>query len=251
MGSQVYHMMHVAKLTCATDKQHQSLSALSVQLDKIPPKLTALDSVHKYLTDRSVSLRGQGIPDASSMCARMTALEEQIARGDRPPSGSPPPTSVPHQSSGSSAGIHSLLKSHTEAITETWKWTSSLLLAMMQQRSTNLQLHQTMLEHAAQLVRLTAGAPSSAGATAPGSDTQPAHHAASATATAAVSACPLVAPVEGFLAAGADMLSPDIASDQPEQTVTDPPAELSDPMAPASSPPPQEPLLVCSDSEDE
>eukprot|EP00971_Amphidinium_carterae_P325898 6456441-Amphidinium_carterae.2 len=37
-----------------------------------------------------------------------------------------------------------LIKMHTEAISRTWQWTSSVILAMMQQRSTNLHVQQSI-----------------------------------------------------------------------------------------------------------
>eukprot|EP00971_Amphidinium_carterae_P328203 6459952-Amphidinium_carterae.2 len=43
---------------------------------------------------------------------------------------------------------------HTTAIVQTWQWTSSVILGLMQQRSTNLQVNQALLEIEAKLAAL-------------------------------------------------------------------------------------------------
>eukprot|EP00971_Amphidinium_carterae_P284257 5644043-Amphidinium_carterae.1 len=159
-----YDLLVVTGSPAHTEQQlktvQNSLADISVWQAQLVPRLDALDKVHKHLTDRAVSLRGQGIPDASNMCAKMEAIEKRVAdcanactraaMSSRCERAQSPP--------GSSPELQPLLKAHTDAISETWKWTSSLILAVMQQRSTNLQVHQTLIDHKTQFARIAVNA---------------------------------------------------------------------------------------------
>eukprot|EP00971_Amphidinium_carterae_P197784 3925412-Amphidinium_carterae.2 len=53
-----------------------------------------------------------------------------------------------------------LMKMHTDAISRTWQWTSSVILAMMQQRSTNLHVQQSLAALDERIATMLASAPS-------------------------------------------------------------------------------------------
>eukprot|EP00971_Amphidinium_carterae_P216739 4302688-Amphidinium_carterae.1 len=162
-----YDLLVVAGTPVHTSRQlaalQESVAMLAARQDTIAPRLEALDKVHKHLTDRAVSLRGQGVPDAPAICAKIAAIEKRVdAVSSSVPSQACPLPRVtgvdPRLQSSPAHDIQPLLKAHTEAIVETWKWTSSLLLAFMQQRSTNLQVHQILIDHETQFARLAANA---------------------------------------------------------------------------------------------
>eukprot|EP00971_Amphidinium_carterae_P032705 644075-Amphidinium_carterae.2 len=249
LGSPLFHLMHVAKTTRSLDSIRASVTAVSEEQTALGPKLAALDRVHQHLTTRSLSLRGQGIPETSGICARLSAVEERLSSGRHngdhasvQSTGTPPPFA------DLNAAVQPLLKSHTEAITETWKWTSSLLLAMMQQRSTNLQVHQSLIDHETQLAKISAAVTSASTVPSPciqsaerKCEVDPADVAAPTSLTAST--------VESHHTA--DSCRPDTPSDHggaPHHIETAEPAAQGSPL---SLPQLAVPLLVCSDTDGE
>eukprot|EP00971_Amphidinium_carterae_P235481 4673125-Amphidinium_carterae.4 len=97
-----------------------------------------------------------------------------------------------------------LMQMHTEAISRTWQWTSSLILASMQQRSTNLYVQQTLNELAAR------------------SSSSPPAASVSTTQSVIASDLELVQPAVQPAGAGlSDFLTE--RADEPAQAITPPP----------------------------
>eukprot|EP00971_Amphidinium_carterae_P305858 6078223-Amphidinium_carterae.1 len=126
-------------------------SAFSAEIDSLRTQVRTQLSTLQLATARCELLK----QTMESQNRRLVALEEQRAMLSPSPSSSPPAAgsavvAADNETSSMVAimpQIQQLLKMHTEAIGHTWQWTSSLLLALMQQRSTNLQVHQMLLHH--------------------------------------------------------------------------------------------------------
>eukprot|EP00971_Amphidinium_carterae_P218547 4337953-Amphidinium_carterae.2 len=122
------------------------------------PKWKTVDRIHRILTAREFTLKTPAVPSSplisTPLPLRVQSLEEAVQRLrlQSPVDSIPQPAGAPSMA----AQQTQLFKLHTDAIAQTWHWTSSLLLAMNQQRSTNLQVQQALCD-LEERVRMRAG----------------------------------------------------------------------------------------------
>eukprot|EP00971_Amphidinium_carterae_P165651 3283655-Amphidinium_carterae.2 len=151
-----------------------------------------------------------------------------------------------------------LLGMHTDAISRTWQWTSSVILAMMQQRSTNLHMQQSLTALESRLAPLLDAAsvgiarlPSAAPPDAPTFLQQQAHCPAESVLQEALPVTPPMATTESAGTLRSDVVSPP-REDEPRDgslvhgVATSSATDQTPLVQPAST---EFPTLVVSDSE--
>eukprot|EP00971_Amphidinium_carterae_P102403 2027360-Amphidinium_carterae.2 len=145
-----HELLSVMARQAITDQGLEWRDACSAEVDALrslvhsqAEVLSRADLQFEQLNLTVAALRAR-IEQAES--ASLPSNPTDSTRADSAQSGTSQPTLSAHFSS-LLPQMQQLLKMHTEAIGHTWQWTSSILLALMQQRSTNLQMHQMLVRH--------------------------------------------------------------------------------------------------------